>query len=201
MQIIVTCAKSVLLCVLLILFIRVEGSAQQPPPAHVYIPNPTPRPPDLKQELDDDSKDQKKQDALSVQGQLQAREIWLESNQILLLAQQLDQETDSGKKPASMGADAAKVGQIEKLARSIQEKMSFDKSKTRAYSASPEELKATEIEPEIRKLHLLAGELRAEVAKTYKESISVIALKKAAEVEKFAKSLKQEMKEAAGAKD
>jgi hypothetical protein len=198
-QIIAASVKSVLLCVLLLLLIRVEGSAQQPPPAHVYIPNPTPRPPDLKQELDDDSKDQKKQNVLSVQNQLRAREIWLESNQMLLLAQQLDQEINSGKKPSSMGTNATKVGQIEKLARSIQEKMNFDESKTRANSAPAEELRGTQIEPDTRKLHQLAAELREEVGKTYKQSISVVALKKAAEVEKLAKSLKQEMKEAAAA--
>ena len=203
MQIIATCIKSALPCVLLILLIRVQASAQnQPVPSnHVYIPNPTPRPPDLQQEFDNDSKDQKKQDALSVQGQLRAREIWLESNQILLLTQQLDQEINSNKKSPSIGTSATKVGQVEKLARSIQEKMNFDQSKARADSAPPEELRETQIDTETRKLHLLAAELRAEVAKTYKKSISVIALKKAAEVEKLAKSLKQEMKEAAAAKD
>jgi len=40
----------------------------------------------------------------------------------LLLAQQLQQEVVT-KKSASMAANAAKVGQIEKLAQSVQEKM------------------------------------------------------------------------------
>lgn len=98
-------------------------AAPQPASTHVIIPNPTPRPPDLRQELESDSKDQK-QKALSLQGQLRAREIWLESNQILLLAQQLEQEINSGKKnPAPMSQNAAKVAQIEKLARTVQEKM------------------------------------------------------------------------------
>lgn len=93
------------------------------PSTHVVIPNPTPRPPDLQQELENNSKEQK-QKAMSLQGQLRAREIWLESNQILLLAQQLQQEINSGKKnPAPLSQDAAKVAQIEKLARSVQEKM------------------------------------------------------------------------------
>jgi hypothetical protein len=99
--------------------------AQNQPPAstHVIIPNPTPRPPDLKEELENSSKDQK-QKALSLKAQLRAREIWLESNQILLLAQQVEQEINSGKKnPAPLSQDAAKVAQIEKLARSVQEKM------------------------------------------------------------------------------
>jgi hypothetical protein len=97
---------------------------QPQPSTHVIIPNPTPRPPDLEQDLRNGSNDQKEQKVLSIKGQLRAREIWLESNQILLLAQQLQQEINSGKKnPAPMTEDAAKVAQIEKLARSVQEQM------------------------------------------------------------------------------
>jgi hypothetical protein len=72
---------------------------------------------------DDNPADRKKQEALSIQNQLRAREIWLESNQILLLAQQLQQEILSDKKSTSMTANAAKAGKIEKLAQSVQEKM------------------------------------------------------------------------------
>ena len=96
---------------------------QNPPANHVIIPNPTPRQPDLKQVYGDTPADQEKQEALSLQNQLRAREIWLESNQIMLLAQQLQQEVLSGKKSASMEANAAKAGQIEKLAKSVQQKM------------------------------------------------------------------------------
>ena len=96
---------------------------QNPPASHVIIPNPTPRPPDLKQQLGDSPADQKKEATLSIQSQLRAREIWLESNQILLLAQQLQQEVLSDKKSTSMAANAAKVAKIEKLAQSVQQKM------------------------------------------------------------------------------
>jgi hypothetical protein len=96
---------------------------QNPPQHEVVIPNPTPREPDLEKVYGDNPADQKKQEALSLQGQLSGREIWLESNQILLLAQQLQEEIVSGKKSASMSASAAKVGKIEKLAQSVQEKM------------------------------------------------------------------------------
>jgi hypothetical protein len=58
-----------------------------------------------------------------MESQLRAREVWLESNQILLLAQQLEQELVTGKKPTSMSVKAAKVAKIEKLAQSVQEKM------------------------------------------------------------------------------
>jgi hypothetical protein len=92
-------------------------------PTQVIIPNPTPREPDLEKVYGDNQTDQKKQQALSIQSQLRAREIWLESNQILLLAQQLQQEILSGKKSTSMFVNASKAGKIEKLAQSVQEKM------------------------------------------------------------------------------
>jgi hypothetical protein len=98
-------------------------AGQNPPSSHVVIPNPTPRPPDLQQQYGDNPKDQKRREALLVQNQLRGREIWLESNQILLLAQQLEQEIVAGKKSHSMSVDAAKAAQIEKLAQSVQEKM------------------------------------------------------------------------------
>jgi hypothetical protein len=112
-------------CFFLCALISISGVAiaQNTPPPHVTIPNPTPRQPDLKQVYDDSTKDQEKQDEITIQNQLRAREIWLESNQILLLAQQLQQVVLSPKKSASMAANAAKAGQIEKLAKSVQQKM------------------------------------------------------------------------------
>jgi hypothetical protein len=92
-------------------------------PTQVIIPNPTPREPDLEKVYGDNQAEQKKQESLSIQNQLRAREIWLESNQILLLAQQLQQEVLAAKKSTSMSANAAKAGKIEKLAQSVQEKM------------------------------------------------------------------------------
>ena len=118
-------AFGLLLIVSALLSGRPALAQNQPPPStRVVIPNPTPRPPDLKRELENDPKGQKDQKALFLQGQLRAREIWLESNQILLLAQQVQQEINSGKKnPAPMPENAAKVAQIEKLARRVQENM------------------------------------------------------------------------------
>jgi hypothetical protein len=114
-------AKSCLLFALALCAAGARGQQQQP--THVVIPNPTPRPPDLKQELGDSPGDQKKREAVSLENQMRAREIWLESNQILLLAQELDQELASKKKSTSMAVKAAKVAKIEKLAQSVQEKM------------------------------------------------------------------------------
>jgi hypothetical protein len=57
-------------------------------------------------------------------------------------------------------------------------------------AATPEQLLQADIEAKTKKLYQLCAELRAEVAKTYKESLSLTVLKKAEEIEKLAKSLK-----------
>jgi hypothetical protein len=110
-------------CVLFTLLSQVVVCAAQDQQRTVYIPNPTPRDPDLKQVFKDTPEDHEKQRVILIKNQLRAREIWLESNQILLLAQQLQQEILSAKKSATMEANAAKAGQIEKLAKTVQQQM------------------------------------------------------------------------------
>jgi hypothetical protein len=110
------------LCALILFAGSNTGHGQNAPPPHVIIPNPTPRQPDLEKVYGENSDDQKHK-TVSLENQLRAREIWLESNQILLLAQQLQQEIVSGKKSTSLRVSAAKAGQIEKLAQSVQKKM------------------------------------------------------------------------------
>ena len=65
--------------------------------------------------------------------------------------------------------------------------------------ATPEEMRQAQIEADTKKLFQLSAELRAEVGKTYKESLSLTVLKKAEQVEKLAKSLKVEMNQEAAA--
>lgn len=115
--------KRLIACVLLLSTGFGLGQNQPPPNNHVVIPNPTPRDPDLKDVYGNDKDAQRKAQVRSIQSQLLAREIWLESNQILLLAQQLQQEIGHGKKSFPMSMNAAKVAKIEKLARSVEEKM------------------------------------------------------------------------------
>jgi hypothetical protein len=59
--------------------------------------------------------------------------------------------------------------------------------------ATLEEVRQAQIDADTKLLYQLSAELRAEVAKTYKESLSVTVLKKAQELEKLAKKLKAEM--------
>jgi len=65
--------------------------------------------------------------------------------------------------------------------------------------ASPEQIRQAQIEADTKKLYQLSAELRTEVAKTYKESLSLTVLKKAEEIEKLARSLKVLMSQDASA--
>ena len=56
------------------------------------------------------------------------------------------------------------------------------------------------VEADTKRLYQLALELRTEVGKTYKQSLSLAVLKKAEELERLAKSLKAEMDHEASAK-
>lgn len=63
-----------------------------------------------------------------------------------------------------------------------------------APALSPEELRQAQLAADTKKLYQLAAELRAEVAKTSKDTLSLSVVKKADEVEKLAKSIKDRMK-------
>jgi HAMP domain-containing protein len=63
-----------------------------------------------------------------------------------------------------------------------------------------EQIRQDEIEAETKKLYELSAELRAEVARTYKASLSLKALKKAEEVEALARSLRILMKQETAAR-
>lgn len=62
-----------------------------------------------------------------------------------------------------------------------------------------EEIREAKIEADTKRLFQLSAELRAEVAKTYKESLSMNVLRKAEEIEKLARSLKALMNQEAAA--
>ena len=69
-------------------------------------------------------------------------------------------------------------------------------STTPTKSEEPQE----RIEADTKRLYQLALELRTEVGKTYKQSLSLAVLKKAEELEKLAKNLKSEMDHQSAAK-
>jgi hypothetical protein len=59
---------------------------------------------------------------------------------------------------------------------------------------TPEEVRQAQILADTNKLYELAQELKAEVAKSNKDTLSLAVIKKAAEVEKLARSLKERMR-------
>jgi hypothetical protein len=59
---------------------------------------------------------------------------------------------------------------------------------------SPKELREAQIAADTQRLVQLAEELKAEVAKSSKDTLSLQVLKKATEIEKLARSLKERLK-------
>ena len=74
--------------------------------------------------------------------------------------------------------------------RGSQQPVAGDAKAEQSVPKSPEEIRQATIEADTKRLFRLSAELRAEVAKTYKDSLSLTVLKKAEEIEKLAKSLK-----------
>jgi hypothetical protein len=84
-------------------------------------------------------------------------------------------------------------------ARELHQTPAVDPKAEPSPSATLEETRQARIEADTKRLLLLSAELRAEVAKTYKESLSLTVLKKAEEVEKLAGSLKSQLNQEAAA--
>jgi hypothetical protein len=61
-------------------------------------------------------------------------------------------------------------------------------------SLSPKQARSAQIDADTEKLVLLAEELQAELSKSGKDTLSLQVVKKASEVEKLAKSLKEQLK-------
>ena len=59
---------------------------------------------------------------------------------------------------------------------------------------SPKDLRKAQIAADTEKLYQMAQELKAEVAKSNKDILSIAVVKKADEIEKLAKSLKERMR-------
>ena len=96
---------------------------QQPGPApqHLELKDPTPRPPDLKKQYEDDPASQAKQQQAAILKNAQLREkVAKDTDKLCQLAQEL--RDDVAKEPQT-SRNAAKAAQIEKLAKSVREKM------------------------------------------------------------------------------
>jgi hypothetical protein len=97
----------------------------------------------------------------------------------------------------SQTAPAAPKDSTPTQAAPLVEKPETGDKKTDASSQkpmSPEEARQAQLVADTNKLFELAQELQTEVAKSSKDTLSLAVVKKAAEVEKLAKSLKERMK-------
>ena len=88
------------------------------------------------------------------------------------------QQTEPAKPPASQQTDAPAAKPDEAAQKPM----------------SPEEARQAQLVADTNRLYQLAQELQAEVAKSTKNTLSLAVVKKAAEVEKLAKNLKERMK-------
>jgi hypothetical protein len=90
----------------------------------IYLPNPTPRDPDLHDKYKDDPLAQARQQQAAQIRQAQIRQqVAAATDRLALLAQQLKNEVEKGDKDTSLIVDAQKAAEIEKLAKSVKNAM------------------------------------------------------------------------------
>src|SRR5437763_7585292 len=92
----------------------------------IYLPDPTPRPIDLHKKYGDnnDAAERLKQQQLAMQKVAERRqEIESEADKLVVLARELQSQFAERSKDGPKGMGAAKAQQIEKLAKSVKEKM------------------------------------------------------------------------------
>jgi len=95
-----------------------------PPPQHLELKDPTPRPPDLKKQYENDPASQAKQQQATMlrNAQIMAQ-VAKTTEKLCQLAQELRDDVANGTSDAPGRVNSAKAGQIEKLAKNVKEKM------------------------------------------------------------------------------
>jgi hypothetical protein len=88
----------------------------------IYLPDPTPRPPDLQRQYGDDPVSRARQQQIALIRKEQRRqEILTATDRLILLAAELRDETVKHETGSSMKARAVKAEEIEKLAKKVKE--------------------------------------------------------------------------------
>ena len=100
------------------------AAAQDSTHQQIYLPDPTPRPPDLQRRYGDDplARAELQQALLLKKAQLRLQ-VHTDVDKLVVLAQQLQTETAAHEKDGTGRLNSAKAGEIEKLAKSVKEKM------------------------------------------------------------------------------
>lgn len=116
-------AAGVLFCVVGVASVS-QSQQQAPTQQNLTLKDPTPRPPDLQKQYGTDPAEQARLQQAALVRNAQIREQVVKATEKLcLLAQQLRDEVAKGSKDAPASLNAAKAAQIEKLAKSVKEKM------------------------------------------------------------------------------
>src|SRR5262249_49918424 len=93
--------------------------AQQP----LYLPDPTPRPPDLEKKYETDPAELARQQQLAAMKTAQIRQqVVIATDKLLLLTQELKADVEKREHGAAMTPQVVKVEQIEKLAKTVKDK-------------------------------------------------------------------------------
>lgn len=88
----------------------------------IYLPDPTPRPPDLQRQYGDDPVARARQQQMALIKKAQRRqEVLAATDRLVLLAAELRDEAAKHEAGRSMRTNAGKAEQIEKLAKTVKE--------------------------------------------------------------------------------
>lgn len=113
---------------------------------------------------------------------------------VSVVAQQ-QQEPQQQSDQSSSASQAPSTKPDEKTADAASPKPDTDASKPAANKpTTPEEARQAQFLADSQKLYQLAQELKEEVAKSNKNTLSIAVTKKAEEIEKLAKSMKERMR-------
>jgi hypothetical protein len=175
----------------------------------VMLPDPTPRQPDLELKYSKPAVSGTAADHAAVVLNEQRQALIIRaSNQLALLAAALNDGILKHEKGTSLAAEVQVADLIEKLAKNVNtsiklagepattgrvSKADSAKTNTAATSVAGDGLEA-QLKQQAGQLVVIVQELQAEIAKTNRDTLSVGALAKSAEVERAAKSLKERMK-------
>jgi hypothetical protein len=90
----------------------------------VYLPNPTPRDPDLHDKYKEDPLERVRQQQAAQLRQAQVRQqVAAATDRLAQLAQQLKDEMEKGDKHSPLSVSAQKAAEIEKLAKTVKNSM------------------------------------------------------------------------------
>jgi hypothetical protein len=90
----------------------------------IYLPDPTPRPPDLHREYGDDPVERAKlAQAAKLQKLIQIQQVVSATNSLSVLAQELKNDVDKHDRGAPMTDAVVKAEEIEKLAKKVKDTM------------------------------------------------------------------------------